>query len=295
MTRTSPRRSIGGQVVEAGLASLGFDVVRPDIAMVETRVPGARPFEAVLSQSSWNVLPRADFLRLSRPYPRAMRRRMWARRAVAAVNLRRARRVLSLTEANAEQVRLFSGREVEVAPVWLPLDALEISPLPRPMPSERAFVPGTLTWYKNPAAALDVALRRGLGELLYAGTDDGSGCWPDVERRAAEAGVRVSRALLSRQEMYDELASAAAVILPSEMETLGFSLGEAMCVAHHVLASPIAPHLEVARHLGAEPEWLPAEGPEWQRSEPVVADAAAVRYSWISLGEALGLERRTVG
>jgi hypothetical protein len=291
----SPRRSIGGQVVETGLASLGFDVLRPDIAMVETRIPQRRPFDVVLSQSSWNVLPRPDFLRLSEPYPRSMRRRMWARRAVARVNLRRARRVLSLTEANAEQVRRFSGREVEVAPVWLPLDALETTARPRALPSDRGFVPGTLTWYKNPSAVLEVAQRRGLGELLFAGTDDGSGCWPDLERRAAEAGVRVTRALLSRQEMYDELASATAVILPSDMETLGFSLGEAMCVATHVLASPIPSHLEVARHLGAEPEWLPGKGPEWQGTEPAVADAAAVRCSWISLGEALGLERRTAG
>jgi glycosyltransferase involved in cell wall biosynthesis len=295
VTRKAPRRSIGGQVVEAGLASLGFDVVRPDIAMVETRVPGLRPFDIVLSQSPWNVLPRADFLRLSRPYPRVMRRRMWARRAVAAVNLRRARRVLSLTEANAEQVRRFSGREVEVAPVWLPLDALELSPRPRAEPTDRGFVPGTLIWYKNPAAALDVAKRRGIAELLFAGPDDGSGCWRDLELRAEAAGVRVSRTLLSRQEMYDELAAASAVILPSELETLGFSLGEAMCLAPQVLASPIPSHLEVAHQLGAEPEWLPAQGPEWQRAEPVAPDAAAVRGSWISLGEALGLERRMVG
>lgn len=295
MSRGVPRRSIGGQVVEAGLASLGFDVVRPDIAMVETRMPTARPFDVVLSQSPWNVLPRSDFRRLSRPYPPAMRRRMWARRAVASVNLRRARRVLSLTEANAEQVRRFSGREVEVAPVWLPLDALEISPRPRPVPTERGFVPGTLTWYKNPAAALEVARRRGIGELLFAGPDDGSGCWPDLERRAALAGMHVSRTLLSRQEMYDELAAASVVILPSELETLGFSLCEAMSLAPHVLASPIPSHLEVAERLGAAPEWLPDEGRGWSRTEPVAVDSEGVRCSWRALGDALGLERATVG
>ena len=101
----SGRRSIGGQVVEAGLAASGFDVRDPRVALVETRRPGVRPFDIVLAQSPWNVMDPEEFRHRVRQYPPRMRRRMWARRAVAAVNLRRARRVLSLTEANAAQVR----------------------------------------------------------------------------------------------------------------------------------------------------------------------------------------------
>jgi glycosyltransferase involved in cell wall biosynthesis len=292
MSRRPPRRSIGGQGVEAGLAAVGFDLARGDVAIVETSRPGPRPFDVVLAQSAWNVLPRPDFLRMSRPYPSAMRRRMVARRAVASFNLRRARRVVSLTESNAEHVRRASGRDVEVAPVWLPLDFTRITPRTGGAPSGRGLVPGTLSWYKNPVAALDVARRRGVEELLFAGSDDGSGCWQDLVYQAEAAGVRVSRSLLSRQEMYDALASSALVVLPSALETLGFGLAEALSLAPNVLASPIPSHREVAARMGAEPLWLPDDGREWPRTAPVSVDADSVYRSWIALGEALGLARR---
>jgi glycosyltransferase involved in cell wall biosynthesis len=295
MTGAAHRRSIGGGMVEQSLAAAGFELAHPSVALVETRRPRRRPYDVVLAQSSWNVMPRRDFLRMSRPYPPSMRGRMWARRAVAWANLRRARRVLSLTEANADAVRRAIGREVEVAPVWVPWDVLELRPGTPPQSSSRGLVPGTLSWFKNPAEALDVARRRGITELLFAGRDDGSGCWPDVIRRAAATGVTVSRRILPRQEMCDELASAAVVVLPSRAETLGFSLCEAMSLSPRVVASPLPSHREVAARLGAEPLWLPDDGRSWPRRGGVALDADAVRRSWDALGKALGLERRAVG
>ena len=96
---SAPRRSLGGAVVEDSLRGVGFASPASGARLVETQRPGRHAFTAVLAQNAWNVIPRADFERLALPYPSRMLTRMRLRRVVAHVNLRRARRVVCLSEA----------------------------------------------------------------------------------------------------------------------------------------------------------------------------------------------------
>lgn len=290
---STPRRSLGGTVVEDSLRGVGFVLPDARCALVETQRPGSKPFAAVLAQNAWNVLPRADFARLAAPYPSRMVARMRLRRVVSAVNLRRARHVVCLSEAMGELVRAAGvpDERVVVAPAYLALDMAE----PATAGSEPAgepfvLVPGTMTWYKDPQRALTTAAELGLARVRFAGPDDGSGCWEDVQRVATEKGLRVSLETLGRDEMRRALRDAALVVLPSRLESLGFSLGEALHHADRVVASALPAHVEAASWLGASPAWLP--------DHDVVAAASAaphrapdVRTHWVGVGEALGLRR----
>lgn len=288
-----PRRSLGGAVVENSLRGVGFEFTAGRCALVETRRPARRAFTAVLAQNAWNVISRADFDRLATPYPPRMVARMRLRRMVAHVNLRRAERVVCLSEAMAELVQEAGVRadRVVVAPAYLALDMTR--PSVRVSVAEREqslLVPGTVTWYKAPAEALTIARERGLERVRFAGPDDGSGCWSDIEGRARRLGLRASRETLSRDAMRDALASAALVVLPSQLESLGFSVGEALCHASEVVASPLPAHREAAAWMGVAPTWLSHVG-ERRVVAATPPSEAAVRASWTHVGEALGLPR----
>jgi glycosyltransferase involved in cell wall biosynthesis len=282
-------------LVESSLVGVGFASPGPGVAIVETRRPQRRPFDVVLAQNAWNVVRRDEFERLCAPYPPAMVRRMRLRRRVAAVNLRRARRVVCLTDAMADLVRRSVRREVEVAPVWLPSDFVQLTATGRTPYHDVALVPGTVTWFKNPAGALEAARALSMDSVVFAGRDDGSGCWPDVLERADSLGLTATRTTLSRQEIYDALACARAVVLPSRLESLGFSLGEALTLSSRVLASPIPSHREVASRIGRSPAWLTDRFASAVAGEaPSALDPDAVSASWSRVGEALGLDREPV-
>lgn len=293
----APRRSLGGAVVEQSLESVGFDVRRPDVAMVETRRPGSSPFSAVLAQSAFHVLPRHEFVALVKTYPAGMRWRMYARRAVARTNLRRAGHVVCLTEAMAQLVRDAIPRasdRVVCVEALLPTDSLEHRhdvTTPGASLEDTLLVPGTVTWYKRPELGLECAQALGLEKVLYAGPDDGSGCWQTVQERAAALGIRVDRQVLDRAAMLRAYDGASTVLLPSALESLGFGLSEALVRAAHVVASPIPAHKELAAAIGREPAWLPAvEGGSPNNAQRVTA--RAIRDSWQAVGAALGLDRQ---
>ncbi len=300
-SRTSPpaneRRSIGGRVVEEGLTGVGFDLRSTQgVVLVETARPGRTAFDTVLAQNAWNVVPRHELRTRLHDYPRAMRHRFRARRVLTLFNFRRARRVVCLTDAMAEMCA-GRARSVTTAPVTVPLDVLAQLPAGTgPEPDGTLLVPGTVAPYKAPAVALEFFERhreaKGLGRVLFAGGDDGSGCWQEVQGRAQRLGVPCERRVLDRDEMRDAFTRASVVVVPSRMESLSFPLAEALVLAREVHASPIAAHREIARRLGREPAWL-GSGTAGDALSPLAAsDVSRLRDEWTHLGEALGLSRR---
>ena len=293
----TPRRSLGGHVVEDGLSRAGYDVRSGrGLALVETTQPRLEPFETVLAQNAWNVIPAGEFRRRLAEYPPRMRGRMLARRTTAQLNLRRAKRVISLTEAMGTLCARLS-RRVEVSPVTVPIDFLDETgeQLPKVKPGT-LLVPGTVTWYKNPQAGLDLferhAAEAGWTQVLFAGGDDGSGCWQAVETVARSRGIAAERRRLSRDEMRGACMTADAVVVPSKMESLSFSIAEALLLSSRVFASRIDAHVEIATRLRRAPVWLDGEA-EQAAPGASAGDVSAGDWSheWDLLGTALGLSR----
>ena len=214
-----------------------------------------------------------------------------------------------LTDAAAALVRRRSrdAGAVHVSPVSAPLDVVR-SEVAGSDPSVRgwAVVPGSITWYKRPELALrwiaENQEKAGVSQILFAGLDDGSGCWQHVRHLAGRLGISVERRNLARRQLYAALRGCTVAILPSRLETLGFGLGEALHVSPAVAASPIPSHLEIARRVGREPYWLggPTGGSSWpsEPGEPRLS-TTSVRDDWVALGGALGLrptrDRSTTG
>jgi hypothetical protein len=221
---------------------------------------------------------------------------MVQRRALARFNARRTPRVVALTESMAELTGESIGRSVEVSEVLYPLSLLEPDQDPSALPDEPfVVVPGTVTWYKDPLVALAVTGARPdlPRRMVFAGPDDGSGCWAEVQRVAPALGLRVTGGPVTGPAMRAALGRAEAVILGSRLESLGFSLTEALALAPgQVIASPLAAHRALAERVGREPEWLGQDAPPatggGAPSPPVTDDVVT---SWISLGECLGLSR----
>jgi hypothetical protein len=112
-----------------------------------------------------------------------------------------------------------------------------------------------------------------------------------VEAEAGRREIPAERRLLNRTEMLGALQSAAAVAVPSGMESLSFSLGEALLLGKVVYATPLLAHREIARRMGRAPIWLDMEShgsaPEPRVFAPTLLDG--FRDEWRALGVALGL------
>src|SRR5699024_3492200 len=110
----------------------------------------------------WTALAVEDFERLAAPYPARWRARMAARRAMALVNFRRAEEIVCLTHSMGVLVRARTMTPVRVAQVPAPMDVwvTDESAGTQADPSHEAtlLVPGTITWYKRPELALQLAL-----------------------------------------------------------------------------------------------------------------------------------------
>ena len=288
--------SLGGQVVEASLVSIGYDIADDAVSLVETASPRRR-HRTILLQSAWNVLPWAEFRALQRNYPPRMRQRAFARRAVARHNLRRAQRVVCLTESVGRLLRDTTGIRASVAPVTVPIQDWREPILtgPRATISRIALVPGTVTWYKRPTLALDALVDCGLlpsiDQVLFCGRDDGSGCWQAVQAQARELDLLVERQVLERQHLYDLYRTADVTLIPSGLESLGFSLSEALLNAPRVLASGIGPHVEIAGRVDIEPEWITAESSSSSSVAGQTITREQATKEWEGVGVALGLTR----
>ena len=293
ITRSAPKYSMGGQVVADSLRSLGFRTDAQGLALVETE-PRWRATEVVLAQSAWNVMPYDQFTHLLRPIPAKMRARFRARRAVAQRNLRQAGRIVCLTDAMADLVRASTGRDVVVSHITAPLDVFTFAI--RQVPEPFAVVPGTLTWHKRPLAALEWVTCHpevDLEQVWFCGSDDGSGCRDAVVRRASELNIQVRIGPQSRNDLSKLLSRAAVTLLPSALESLGFSLAEALVAGVPVVASRIPAHDEVARRVGGTPptwDWNVAVPSQPTRRTPTLAPDS-IRAEWRALGVALELGR----
>lgn len=287
------RRSLGGKVVDTSLAAVGW-CPRPGVALVETGSP--RGSQTVLAQSAWNFISRSQFNSLISRYPAPMRARAELRRALAAVNVRRARTVVCLTHAMGELVLQAHPRaKVVVSTVTAPLDiwtppSCAFAPA-QPMDDCYGLVPGTVTWYKRPELALTLIGEgrvAAVNHILFAGNDDGSGCWPALQANAARRGIAVHRQTVDRPSMQVAVRGSAWTLMPSELESLGFTLAEGLLSGVPVSASPIPSHVEVARRLDSEPSWITSETPRLDAArKPSTFTRGQAEREWRALAEAL--------
>jgi hypothetical protein len=86
--------------------------------------------------------------------------------------------------------------------------------------------------------------------------------------------------------------TADAVVVPSKMESLSFSIAEALLLSSRVFASRIDAHVEIATRLRRAPVWLDGEAeqaaPTASAGDVSVGDWS---HEWDLLGTALGLSR----
>ncbi|MEI2777018.1 MAG: glycosyltransferase [Tetrasphaera sp.] len=291
---TERRESAGGGVVRESLAEAGVTAWPDRVSLVET-ARSRRALDAILVQSAWNVVPMTIFAQLLRPYPARMQAIASARRALAQAQIRRARRVVTLTESVAALVEQTTGRTPIVAPVTAGLqdwaDLAEQSAEQDIGRGEHALVVGTVSWFKRPWLALDVIHRHRphLREIVFAGGDDGSGCWDVVQHHAAGYGLTVRRVQVPHAQMAALYRSAGACVLPSALESLGFGLVEALLACPDVIAARIPPHAEMAARLGVSPSWITADGLGFPSGGRPVLGVASVTDEWRSVADALGL------
>lgn len=287
--------SFGGHVVQLSLGAAGFNPQTAGASLVESARP-TRRYESILLQNAWNVVSRAQFTQMLKPYPTRLRRRAAARRQVARFNLRHARRVVCLTSAVAAMLLEDMGIDSVVAPVTVPIHDWRDRLTSRAAHPPRALVPGTVTWYKQPRLALEWMVSAGMGvtHAVFCGKDDGSGCWQDVLRTSERLGLTVERMTVPHADLYSLYSTASVAILPSSLESLGFGLGEALLHAPRVVATPIAPHLEVAARTRLQPEWMQTTdgaviSDRLRGSRPItLAEATA---QWTNAALALELQR----
>jgi glycosyltransferase involved in cell wall biosynthesis len=259
---TEQRLSLGGQVVRNSLAAVGYEPSPFAVSLVETSKPLRAPYEVVLAQNAWCVIGRSQFRELVGAYPRRHQARHRARRVVASVNLQRATRTVALSHAMGGMMR-HRGLRPTVCPVTLPMDFIDQQEMHRRpvwVPDEGPFVvlPGSVTWYKNSDWVISLVrqLRRSAAHpprVVLAGGDDGSGCLQHIQRALDGAALH---GVVSRPEMRWLLTHATATVVPSHLESLSFSLSEALVCSPHVIASPLEVHREVASRVGRQPVWI---------------------------------------
>ena len=261
------RSSPGGYAVSDSLSAVAYRA-DPAVALVETVRPGLRRHAAVVSQNAWNFIPGDEFADLCRSYGSQRRQLYRARRAVAGINCRRSRSNIVLSEYMASLLRR-RGLDPIVVPVTLPIDlCADAGPEPTPVAGvEGPFVvvPGTLTWYKDAEYAIDLLQlipepQRPL--IVLAGTDDGSGCQEYLRSRLLSVRQPHRIGPATRAQMSWLLRNALATVVPSRLESLSFSLAEALVLSPRVWASPLTVHHEVAGRIGRTPSWLPSEPDE---------------------------------
>lgn len=295
---SSHRRSLGGKAVEHSLAVAGVDLTHLGrTSLIETSVPEQRAFGAVLAQNAWNILSEKQFREAAAPYPRRQRQRMRVRRGIALINLRRAHKVVCLSDAMGQWCRDQVDTDVVVAPATLPVDMLDPPTALGATAEVEPFVlvPGTVTWYKAPHLALTVIAQLRLANpaitrLIVAGPDDGSGCLESLKADGAAQGTVVDHINLGRIEMRDSLSKAHTVVLPSSLESLGFSLAESLLYARSVIASATPAHQELASRVGRQPHWLGGEQMSGSAlSALATVDRRSVMQQWVNVARALDL------
>lgn len=289
---------MGGSVVQRNLEAAGFAIEDRHNALVETARPSLQAFDSVLVQNAWNVIPESVFISLLRLYPAPMRSRMIARRRLAAFNIKRARKVVFLSNSAAEASQWLDIREVVVSPIHGSIIRTE-EPSAAVMQTKYdnvLVIPGTVTWYKRPDLALEcleVLQSTSMDKLAlhFVGPEDRSGCSELLRKKAAEKPSSVEIYQLPHADMQYAIRQAYAVVIPSALETLSLSFLEAAVQAKRLIASPIPVHLELAATIGVEPTWLGVQSSPGEAFNKGFVSPSEVRAQWNRLGKTLNLTR----
>lgn len=280
------RYSFGGQLVANSLASSGMQSVPRHASLIETTMQ--RRLSVVLVQNSWNVIPWHEFRERARPYRLRWKVRALARRLVARVNLRRARKILCLTESLRPQIETLAPGKVEVLPIAMPWGFSREAPQGVYVQAGTALVVGTITWYKRPELALEVIASHApnINLVTFVGGIEAQEFWEQIMRRAEELGLQAQHRLVPAIEMPRLYAQAEVTVLPSSLESLGFAVIESLLYGNRVLVSDIPAHRDASRNLGgSQPEWFDADAQlvtvnEVQRER---ATESEVRSQWTAL------------
>jgi hypothetical protein len=288
------RASQGGLAVIESLRAVGFEPEEfPEhVALAESVLPRRDAARTVLFQNAWTVLPHQELWAHLRGESARRKGREVVRRTVAAVNARRATKLLALTQYMGGLVQERTGRAAEVHSVGTSLDLFgrpESAPPVLEMQGSFALIPGSVQAYKRPSYGLDYLaaspFKGDVRAVVFAGSRVDEDLEAQLAAQARGVGLNPIFATLSRPEVKWAYRNSVVTILPSRLESLGFALGEALYLSPHVAASRIPAHVEVARRLKAEPFWI--DGRNSGQPHPPEIDQAALRESWRLLGEAL--------
>lgn len=259
--------SLGGAAVHR---SLNMVIEEPQVARValcETAFPRLRGYEAVVVQNALTVIPLHRAFDLMAGTTVKGRARLVAIQSIAYANMRMSSKIVCLTSASATLVAAHVPRlakRIVTSPVTLPLYFAQEPPrAPRHLHRGEGpyiVIPGAVERYKN--------LEFGVAVVAHAVSDTSIrevrlvGPCPDrrlcetLLRLARNFGLRLRISSPGEDGFFEQIQRAAAVLLPSRLESLGFILPESLALGCRVAASDIPAHMEVAARLGQKPEWF---------------------------------------
>jgi glycosyltransferase involved in cell wall biosynthesis len=258
--------SLGGNAVLASLAHVGLSEskLRPRAYLTETELRLERTAPThVLFQNAWTVIPWREASLLLQEYSIRRRVREVARRRIASLNGRRAGRTLALTRYMSDLVEARGLPPTWTIAVGTSIDLFDLEPMAASVGGRVgnfALVPGSVQPYKNPLGAIrylaSMESSSALNAVVFAGPVHDLSLARSLDAAAKKIGLTPHFATYTRAEMKWLYSEAHVTIIPSRLESLNFSLGEALYFGQKVVVSPLAVHREVARSLNAQPIWI---------------------------------------
>ena len=281
----------------ASLAHVGFmgTHLKPSVYLAETELRLERTAPThVLFQNAWTVIPRREAHQLLEEYPLRRRLREVARRRIASLNGRRANEALTLTRYMADLVEAQGIAPTRAVEVGASIDLFHLEPSTPSGASGLgtfALVPGSVQPYKNPAGALEylasMDAEHGLDAVVFAGPVHDPRLAQSLHEAARAMSLVPHFSMFTRDEMKWLYLEAEVVVLPSKLESLNFSLGEALYFGRRVAVSPLPVHREVADSLGARPLWI---GEPESAYAPAQVDGEALLPAWHALRDIISTE-----
>jgi glycosyltransferase involved in cell wall biosynthesis len=297
------RWSLGGDAVVQSLLTSGLTAGASGVHLRETARPTwVRP-RAVLAQNALTVAPWSELGPILRAATFTTKAKTAAMIGVTSLNLRRAERIVVLSETMADYVRRAHPRRagrVTVRPVTLPLDVLDHVPAPTAARDPVAAVVASVSPHKDLTTTIRALARAssivGFHEVIVYGQLDDRALGSRLVALAADLGLDLRTAVAGRKELLQALAGAAVVVVPSLLESLGLALPEACISTPRVAAAAVPAHIEGARRVHATVDWF-APGDVEAAAEAIVTAAerdgtpapvpATVASEWRAVVDAL--------